>query len=262
MVRSVTAKIADLHKFLVHRDHKLTPLHMACSEGLVTLVFEYVDMGLDVSAQDHSGRSALNYARAFLVGQYLPSRYKALTSGNDDSLEWTRMLVALGEDTAAAHYYISLFISPNLLPSQKRQDRGHIQVGRRWCERTVELPPMPENASSSKIPDIVDFPSLSNTPDQALSLSLATQNVWSPAEMARSVVKHSHAIDVQPPPPSNPTTDPFPSLTKSYEAVSINEPSLMAWTTFREPSTQHDNVAEEALPRSKQGKRRWQPLKL
>jgi Ankyrin repeats (3 copies) len=255
VIQSVTAKIVDLHKFLVHHNHHLTPLHMACSVGLTALVYEYVDMGLDVSAQDHCGKSALDYARSFLAHHYL-----ATTSDSDSIVQWTRMLVMLGEDTATAHDHVSRHISSNELPNHRRQEGGHIQVGRRWCERTIGLSPTLGDASISDIPDTADFPSLSRALDQAPSLSLTTQNVWSPAKLARSVVKHSHAFNVEFLSTSTPTSDPFPSLTNSYKAVSLNEPSVMAWTTFREPSTQHDNVVEEVVPRLKQGKRRWQSL--
>jgi ankyrin repeat protein len=256
IIQSLTAKIADLHKFLVHQNHQLTPLHMACSVGLTALVYEYVDMGLNVSAQDHRGQSALDHARSFLAHSWF-----AITSESDSIVQWTRMLVMLGEDIATAHDYVSRHISSDELQNHRRQEEGHIQVGRRWCERTIVLSPRLGYASIPDIPETADFPSLSRAQDQAPSLSLTTQNVWSPAKLARSVVKHSNAVNVESPSTSTLTSDPFPSLTNSYKVMSINEPSIMAWTTFREPSTQHDNVVEEVVPISKQGKRRWQPLK-
>jgi len=254
-IRSISNKINDLHGFRVHRDHHLTLLHMACSAGLTTLIDEYIDMGMDISTKDHRGRSALDIARSCLMDL-------TTSSDSDCVIRWTRVLVMLGEDNATAHNLVRPLSSSFKLPRHIRLDRGNVRVGRGWCETSIVSSSDRNNDAAFEIPDIADFPSLTHTTDQAPSVSLTTQNIWSTAQLARSVVKHSQGSDAQPHETSLRTaSDPFPFLSNRHKTPEVNEPSVTAWMTFREPSVQPNDVVKEDAPTLKQVKRRWQPLK-
>jgi len=106
-VRLMTSNVVNLPAFIVDQSQRLTPLHMACASGLVTLINEYIDMGMDVSAKDYGGRSPLDYIKVFLAR---PSRMTHTLDRNRIP-QAIKVLVMLGEDVAAAHDQVRHFIS-------------------------------------------------------------------------------------------------------------------------------------------------------
>lgn len=99
IIKKISSKLVDPATFIVDMDQNYNLLHLACSNGLVNLIWHYIEIGVDVNAKDREGMTALDHAKSSLGGQWS----SISDTGQDGVAESIRILVALGEEPASAH---------------------------------------------------------------------------------------------------------------------------------------------------------------
>ena len=103
IIAEFCARIPNLHRYIVNLPMNRTPLHDVALDGLVTFIFRFVEIGMDISATDTNGRTPLDEAKEGLrSGNW---HHILSETENDKEALVSSALVALGEERSKANRF-------------------------------------------------------------------------------------------------------------------------------------------------------------
>ncbi|OAP61037.1 hypothetical protein AYL99_06041 [Fonsecaea erecta] len=100
LIREFSSRTENLSQLVVDDSQNQTSLHLAARFWLTGIIRYFVETGIDIDATDKEGKTPLDLAKRALCTGYWHRT-------SDAAVEAMRLLVVLGEDPAAANWFIN-----------------------------------------------------------------------------------------------------------------------------------------------------------
>ncbi len=107
LVQEFCGRTENLSQFVVDGSQNRTFLHLAAMFWVTGMIRYFVETaGLDVNAKDRDGKTPLDLAKRGALRYGCSCRTSSDAGDDDTAVETMRLLVVLGEDPAAANWFI------------------------------------------------------------------------------------------------------------------------------------------------------------
>jgi len=275
LVQEFSWRTANLSQFVVDDSQNQTSLHLAARFWLTGMIRYFVEIGIDIDAKDKEGKTPLDLAKRALCDGYW--RRSSHTEDNT-AVETMRLLVVLGEDPAAANW----FIACNTV-GRRRYECSHGGLDDEPNSHEVRAfksrSDVKYNTDAIRLSSITStnlaFPPLVSPAMVTDSKPKPTNGPWSVLGVQNLKTRLSPRVDQRDTSISGPESgEPFPRLINGSFDQAHNQTGKV-WTRFREDKggnmsvnmsmVTHAETSEEVsrLKTAKmQRKKKWQPVVL